>query len=155
MISLMKNSNKIMNQVVKRISLLKNKLLSRTLQRRAVLIKFLLLSKLSYQCLKLIPSFSPKSRSPGAISLQKSHSAIKTKHESKFVRNDKKKWVDRITGKEINFKKYLELKFYINDEEVDKNNTIYEIFSKHRAKNPRYLVCFALSILINYLFREV
>jgi len=77
---------------------------------------------------------SPKSKSPGALSLQKSHSHMKTKYESKFIKNDKKKWVDRLTGKEINFKKYLELKFYIGDEEVNKTNTVYEIFSKHKSK---------------------
>ena len=68
----------------------------------------------------------------------------KSKPEGKFVRNDKKKWVDRITGKEINFKKYLELKFYINGDEIDKNKTVYEIFSKHRSKIQNKYVTSAL-----------
>jgi len=82
-----------------------------------------------------VPITNPKSKSPGAFTLQKSHSTTKTKHEAKFVKNERRRWVDRLTGKEVNFKKYLELKFYINDEEVDKNKSIYEIFSKHRSKN--------------------
>jgi len=53
------------------------------------------------------------------------------------VKNEKRRWVDRLTGKEVNFKKYLELKFFINDEEVDKTKSIYEIFTKRRSQlNP-------------------
>jgi hypothetical protein len=54
------------------------------------------------------------------------------------VRNDKKKWVDRLTGKEVNFKKYLECKFFLNGEELDKNITIYEIFTKYKGINNKY-----------------
>lgn len=82
--------------------------------------------------------YSPKTKSPGSVPLHKSHSTVKTKHEGKFIRNDRKKWVDRLTGKEVNFKKYLECKFYLNGEEIDKNITIYEIFSKYKSNNIKF-----------------
>lgn len=65
---------------------------------------------------------------------------MKQGYESKFIRNDKKKWIDKFTGKEVNFKKYIELKFFIKGEEVDKTKTMYEIISRYKSNQPTYMV---------------
>jgi len=82
--------------------------------------------------------FSPKTKSPGQVPLKKSHSVTKGTHESKFVKSGKK-WVDRHTGKEVNFKKYLEIKFFIKGEEVDKTKTMHEILSKYKNRQSTYI----------------
>jgi len=70
--------------------------------------------------------------------LKKSNS-VKQGYESKFIKNDKKKWIDKYTGKEVNFKKYLEVKFLIKGKEIDKTKTMYEIISKYKNNQPNYM----------------
>ena len=76
----------------------------------------------------------------GNLPLQKSES-IKLKGDimNKIVfKQDKKRWIDKFTGKDVNFKKHLEVKFYKNGEEIDKTKTIYEIFCRFRNNNKPY-----------------
>ena len=88
----------------------------------------------------------------GHLLLQKSES-LKTKSETMnkmIYREDRKKWVDKFTGKDINFKKYLEVKFYKNNEEIDKTKTIYEIFCRFRNNNEPYNHCMDDQFIIAY-----
>jgi len=55
---------------------------------------------------------------------------------------DKKKWVDKFTGKEINFKKYLEIKFFVNGVEVAKTTPLLAILYKHKPNFNIYQVLF-------------
>ena len=76
----------------------------------------------------------------GILPLQKSESLkLKSETMNKITyKQDRKRWVDRFTGKDINFKKYLDVKFYVNGEEIDKTKTIYEIFCRFRNNNKPY-----------------
>ena len=63
----------------------------------------------------------------------KSRSEIKSKSE-------RKKWVDKLTGKELANKKYLEIRFFIDGKEVSKTKTVYELFHKHKPNFNLYEV---------------
>lgn len=97
------------------------------------------------QTLQISPLFfESSSKFKLGLSLQKSVSALKSKSESKS-KADKQKWIDKFTGKDLNFKKYLEIKFYINGKEIPKEKTIFELFYKYKPNFSLSQVCITCS----------
>ena len=56
------------------------------------------------------------------------------------LKGERKKLAEKLAGMDINYKKYLELKFFINGVEIPKSKTLFEIFYKYKPNFTLYQV---------------
>lgn len=56
----------------------------------------------------------------------------KTQNRDKSPQISKKAIFENLSNSTVNFKKYLEIRFFINHHSIPKNATIYEIFQKFK-----------------------